>query len=74
MKFNGIRLTRGNDSVVRMEQRDKIEKLTIPTNDKEFASKHAMVQYIGVNFHPDVCAPVQLVAPGQEQTTKEGYK
>lgn len=33
-----------------------------------------MVQYVGVNCRPEVRAPVQLVAPGRDPTTKDEYK
>ena len=32
------------------------------------------MQYIGVNVRPDVCAPVQLIAPGNKPTSPEEYK
>lgn len=41
---------------------------------KTFTSVRAMIQYIGVKTHPDVCAPVQLIAPGAEYATPEEWK
>lgn len=74
MAFNGVRVSRIANGGIKMDQGDKIRSLSFPTSDKQFASKRAMAQYIGVNCRPDVCAPVQLVAPGREPTSKDEYR
>lgn len=64
MKLKGVRIVRGRNGEIRMDQRDKIYKLTVPATKKEFTSKKAMAQYVGVRCRPDICAAVQLIAPG----------
>lgn len=49
----------------------KIAKLTSPETQKYFAIEMALVQYIGVNCRQNICAAVQLIAPGSEPTTEE---
>lgn len=61
---NGIKIKKISEGRIRLRQEDKIAKLKVPTAQKAFASVRAMCQYIGVNARPDICAPVQLVAPG----------
>lgn len=56
-----------------MDKREKIGQLSIPMNDKDFASKRAMAQYIGVHCRPYVCAAVQLIVAGGEDVTKNEY-
>lgn len=36
---------------------------------QEFISTRTFGQYIGVNIRPDVCAPIQLLAPGRDAPT-----
>ena len=57
-----------------MSQADKIEKLAIAETQQEFTSQRALAQYIGVNVRPDICAPVQLIAPGKLPTTDKERK
>lgn len=66
-------MKRTEDGGIEMEK-DKIEGLLLPTDDKQFASRRAMVQYIAVNCRPDVCAPIQLIAPVKYQTKAEEQK
>lgn len=56
-----------------MDQRKKISRISHPTTYNAFASKRVMAQYVGVNCRPDVCAAVQLIAPGGDRVTKEEY-
>lgn len=72
--FNGINLERINGSLIIIRQEDKIKNLDIPDTQKGFESHRAMDQYIGVNCRPDVCSPVQFIAPGSEPTTTVEYK
>lgn len=72
--FNRVRVNGSASGEIIMDQADKIEALTKPTNDKDFASRRADAEYIGVNCRPDICAPVQLTAPGRQRTTKDEYK
>lgn len=69
MSFNGVQVTRTEDGVITMERKDKIDGLSLPTDDKHFSSRRATVQYIGVNCSLDVCAPIKLIAPVKYQTT-----
>lgn len=56
-----------------MDQEEKVTRLTVPTNEKDFASKREMAQYIGVNCRPDICAAIQLIAPGGESLKNSEY-
>lgn len=58
----------------RLTQTEKISKLNFDNTAASFVSNRALAQYIGVNVRPDVCAPVQLIAPGLEPPTKEEMK
>ena len=71
--FNGI-FIKHQDGRYTIDQQDKIEKLTIAKTQKEFSSMRALAQYIGVNTRPDICAPIQLIAPGNKQTTTAEFK
>lgn len=63
----------------RITQEDKISKLeyadtvSIVTID-QFISARALAQYIGVNTRPDICAPIQLIAPGKDPPSKADIK
>lgn len=74
VRFNGLHISKLNDGKVLLGQHEKIEKLQTPSDEKRFASMRALAQYVGVNIGPDICAPVQLVAPGSEQTTAAEFK
>lgn len=43
-------------------------------NSSDFISQRALAQYIGVNVRPDICAPVQLIAPGKNEVTDKDIK
>lgn len=70
MTFNGVRIARGMNRDIRMDQPEKIDKITVPANENVIASKRAMEKYVGVNFRPDICAAVQMIAPGGVKVTK----
>lgn len=74
MTFNGSELYRSNPPLICMRQHEKIGKVRNPTDQKTFANQRAMAQYAGVNTHPDTCAPVQLVARGNDPSTDEDFK
>lgn len=71
--FNGMNINIERNTI-RTNQSDKIDALSIPMTQKEFASERAAAQYVGVNTRPDICANVQLLPPGQEQTTPDELK
>lgn len=52
----------------------KIDRLTEATTQKSLVSQPALAQHVVVRVRADIYAPVQLVAPGAEETTKEEYK
>lgn len=52
----------------------KITPLTFPKGDKAFPSKRIIIQYVGNNCRPDVCAPVQVLEHGNCATTKKKIK
>lgn len=74
ISFNGLQLRMDTDRRGFISQPDKISNLKAASNQAEFASIRALAQYIGVNSRPDLCAPVQLIAPGGEPASKGEYK
>lgn len=34
----------------------------------------ALAQYVGLNKRPDICEPIQLIVPGNKQTTTAEFK
>ena len=73
ISFNGIMINKLQNGY-RMSQTDKVDRLTIATTQKAFSSQRAAAQYIGVNTRPDICAAVQLIAPGNAPTTPAEFK
>ena len=57
-----------------IDQSDKIRRLEPADNSSDFISQRALAQYIGVNVRPDICAPVQLIAPGKNEVTDKDIK
>lgn len=53
---------------------EKIEKLEIPQGDKDFYRNRALEKYVGVHVLTDICAPVNLVAPGNVPVRELEYK
>lgn len=56
-----------------MTHGDKIAERLTPVDQKDFTSHRVLSQYIGVDSRLDVCANVQLAAPGTDPTTKAEY-
>lgn len=71
--FSEINITRQDNSYI-INQVDEIDKLPHFEKQKEFTSKRAMAQYIGVNVRSAKFAPIQIIAPGNIQTTNDKYK
>lgn len=71
--FKGVRLMQEKRGKIRMDQKEKIEKLKIPTTEKEFASRRAMAQYTGVNCRPDLCVEVKHIAQVGEYIPKAEF-
>lgn len=40
----------------------------------DISSQGVLAQYIGVNYRPDICSPVHLIASDSSQTTKYEFK
>lgn len=57
-----------------MTKSKKIENLSTPTTEEGFRSQSALAQYIVVNCRPDVCAAVQLIAPGSTKVEDAQFK
>ena len=74
LTFNGLTLTRSTNGKIYATQKEKILRLKHPTNQSEFTSNRALAQYIGVCVRPDLCAAIQLLAPGKEPTTPTEMK
>ena len=82
--FNGISIKSNmmspNPSLPMMKtytitQKDKIRKLDDKIEgEKQFISQRSLAQYIGVNVRPDICAPVQLITPGNAPPSSSDYK
>lgn len=64
--FNGFSTSLQSDKIIRITQKKKITKLNIPRTEEGFKSQRGLAQYIGVKCRPNVCAAVQLIAPGRE--------
>ena len=73
ISFNGIYICKKGETYS-MTHGEKIDKLECVETQKAFVSQKALAQYIGVNVRPDVCASIQLVAPGSKPTSDEEYK
>lgn len=72
--FNGLEIARHDDGIITITQEDKIYRIRTPTSQAELASQRALAQYVGVNTRPDVCAAIQLVAPGSKPPTPAEFK
>lgn len=57
-----------------IRQTEKIDKLKHADTQYMFNSQRGLFQYVGVNVRPHSCAPIQLIAPGNQPTTDEEYK
>lgn len=73
VKFNGIQIRQQSTGEIEITQTDKVERLKMPKEEKEFTSQRALAQYVGVNTRPDICTAVQLLTPGHEATMKEEF-
>lgn len=51
-----------------------MKKLNFTGSKESFASNRALADYIGVNVRPDMCASLQLIAPGKEAPSKKEMK
>lgn len=71
--FKGIRITLERVTF-HVEKTDKIEKLKVAETPTQFASQRAATQYVFVNSRPEVCANVQLIAPGKDPLANPEYK
>lgn len=63
-EFNGIRVQRTENGTIKMDQVDKISKIYITEMQVQFASQRVLAQYDGGNSRPEICAAMQLLAPG----------
>lgn len=74
IKFNSLVLRLEPTKTITTTQSSKIERIFSPLTAKNSASIRATAQYVGVNFIPDVCATIQLLAPGSEEDTDSEKK
>lgn len=74
VRFTGMQVRQLETFEILLGQDEKIDKLEIPTGQKEFASNRSLAQYVGVNIRPGTCAPVQLIAPVNTPTTADDFK
>lgn len=72
--FNGLMIGIDDEGALVISQTAKIEKLNEVNDEKDFISKRALAQYIGVCTRPDICANVQLIAPGTNPVSDDDYK
>ena len=73
-KVSQVNLSRNRDVRYKITQQDKVTKLKLVDNIADFVSFRALAQYIGVNVRPDICAPVQLIAPGSTPPSRGDMK
>lgn len=59
--FNGISVTKEHDGTIKMDQKNKIQGLTIPTTNIHFIKIRAKAQYIAVNCRPDCSATTRCL-------------
>lgn len=64
--FNGLDISINREGVYFMNQEEKSNQLLVPKTEKAFKSQRALGQDTGMNCRPDVCAAVQLIAPGHK--------
>lgn len=57
-----------------MTEQKKILKLVTPTTKEAFRSQRALTQYIAMNCRPDICATLQLIAPGNARIENRQFK
>lgn len=72
--FNGVELGVLQDGTFPMTPSEKIGCLSMLMTEEGFKSQRALVQYIGVNYRPDISATVQLTAPGNMQIAEAQFK
>ena len=71
--FNGTTIRIQNDGSHHLEQSGKLRGLCLPETQKDLVSVRAQAQYIGCCTRPDLCAPVQLLAPDVTQPTRATF-
>lgn len=71
---NGVELSLHIDKQIRMIQDKETLKLEMPDHQDAFGSQRALEQYIGVKCWPDICATVQLIAPGSAKVENKHFK
>lgn len=72
--FNGLPINIETDEHLNTTKVDKINKIKAGSTQKEFASIRALGQNIGVNVRPEICAPIQLIVPGDAPPTEQQLK
>lgn len=73
-KFRGLTIKRNHEGVFFTTQEDKIKILSKKSTQKELSSSRSLARYVGVCVRPYVCAPVQLIAPGNTSSTEARFK
>lgn len=73
ISFNGIMINLLTDNRFSINHTEKTDIKELETTKKSFSIQKAAVQYIGVNVWPDICAPVQLIDPGNRPRSTEEY-
>lgn len=72
-EFNGSIIRQCGSGMITMTQGTKIDKIKIPDGEKEFVNQRTFEQYIGTSVSPDICAPMKLIAPGNQPIDKAEY-
>lgn len=57
-----------------MTQEDKTAKMKYTATESKLISKRSLGKYIEVHVRADLCAPIQVLSPGREPTTKRELK
>lgn len=63
-QFNSINIVFSPDGEICIDTTDKIKNLKHAISQKDFGSQRAASQYIFFNLRSDICANLQLIAPG----------
>lgn len=74
VSFNDVNIVRTKDGEISTSQEDKIEGIKLPAMPHELDRLRALAQYAGENTRQDVCAAIQLMAPGNSPSTPAEFK
>lgn len=69
-----MNIVKYEDGRITITHVDNFSRIRIPNTQAELSSQREMDQYVGFKKRPEVCAAIQLVAPGNNTSTPADYK